>query len=124
MRHTPTLNSIIAAATWIMETENREFYWEGSSLFFSKYNSSYGGEIYGIYLIIRFLIIMWPSGMYYSGLIRIKCDNLMGIKDCSYQELNIPKSKKVSITAKGNKEKYVEPKKRGLKFELSHIKGH
>ena len=77
-----------------METEDKKFSWEGSSLIFSQYNSSYGGEIYGIYLILRFLDIMWPQERIWSGLIRIKCDNLVDVKDCSYAEIKLPKSKK------------------------------
>ena len=58
--YTPTMNVTTAAAAWVMETDDRRFSWEGSSLFFSPQNSSYGGEIYGIYLILRFLDIIWP----------------------------------------------------------------
>ena len=92
--YTPTLNYTIASAAWIMETEDKKFSWEGSGLIFSRYNSSYGGEIYGVYLILRFLHIMWPQELIWSGLIQIKCDNLTGINDCSYLELKISKSKK------------------------------
>ena len=91
---------------------------------FSRYNSSYGGEIYGIYLILRFLNIMWPQESIWSGLIQIKCDNLTGINDCSYLELKLPKSKKFRALLRAIRKNMRKLEKRGLKFVLGHIKGH
>ena len=53
-------NKQITAATWYMETISQQHQWQGSVLVYAPNNSSYGGEIYGIYLVCRFLHEMWP----------------------------------------------------------------
>ena len=54
----PQYSSSIAAAAWRVETTCGSHHWTGSGLFSAMYNSSYGYELYGIYLILRFLNVM------------------------------------------------------------------
>ena len=67
---------------------------------------------------------MWPQEPVWSGLIQIKCDNLTGINDCSYLELKLSKSKKFQALLRAIRKNMRNLKKRGLKFDLGHIKGH
>ena len=67
---------------------------------------------------------MWSQERIWSGLIRIKCDNLVGVKDCSYEEIKLPKSKKFRALLRAIRKNMRNLGKRGLKFDLDHIKGH
>lgn len=67
---------------------------------------------------------MWPQERIWSGLIQIKCDNLIGIKDCSFSEIKLPKSKKFRALLRAIRKNMRNLVKRGLKFDLGHIKGH
>ena len=80
--------------------------------------------MYGIYLILRFLDIMWPHKTNWRGIIQIKCDNLTGVNDCSYSELKLPQAKKIRALLRAIRKNMRILEKRGLKFDLGHIKGH
>ena len=60
----------VAAAAWVLETKDRKYQWEGSGLMKAKNNSSYGGELYGIYLILRFVQKMWDGRCGFQGKIK------------------------------------------------------
>ena len=45
----------MVAEAWVMETKDCKYQWEGSGLMKAKNNSPYGGELYGMYLILRFV---------------------------------------------------------------------
>ena len=81
-----------------METADQKFTWKGSGLIFTSKNSSYGGDVYGIYLISRFLIHMWPANGCYSGQIELQCDNLTGMNDSSEKNMKTRKTKIPRIT--------------------------
>ena len=57
-------NEDVISVAWQMETDDQTVQWQGSGLMFVRRNSSYGGEIYGIYLVCRFLSDMWPENCY------------------------------------------------------------
>ena len=40
----------VEAAAWVLETKDGQDQWEGFGLMKAENNSSYGGELYGIYL--------------------------------------------------------------------------
>ena len=44
-----------------METRSKTTRWEGSGLIYAEQNSSYGGELYGIYIVLRFILQMWDG---------------------------------------------------------------
>ena len=89
----PQYSSSIAAAAWRVKTTQGSCSWKGYGIFSTTYNSFYGGELYGIYLIMRFLDIMWPNQTASQGCILIKCDNLAGINDFSKEDLKLSRSK-------------------------------
>ena len=78
-------NKHVAAAAWIMETISQQYQWQGSGLVYAPNNSSYGGEIYRLYLICWFLHEMWFHNVSFSVRVHIRCDNLAGIYDCYVQ---------------------------------------
>ena len=75
-------NEDVVAAAWQLETDDQLVQWEGSGLMFVRKNSSYGGEIYCIYLVCRFLSDMWPEQLIYLGRVELRCDNKSGVWDC------------------------------------------
>ena len=50
-----TLNQEVASAAWVMETRSKKERWGGSGLIYAENNTSYGGELYGIYIVLRFI---------------------------------------------------------------------
>lgn len=76
-----TQNQDVVSASWVMETRSRKERWEGSGLINAKQNSSYGGELYGIYIVLRFILEMWDGSNNKTGKIRIRCNNLAGVLD-------------------------------------------
>ena len=120
----PQYSSSIAAAAWRVETTCGSYHWTGSGLFRAENNSSYGGELYGIYLILRFLHATWPSHPGSQGCILIKCDNLGGIKECSRQELKLSRSKKFLGLLRAIRNLKHILKGRNLHILFRHIKGH
>ena len=122
--YSPMFSTTMAAAAWLMETKKQRFSWNGSGLCTAKYNSSYGGEIYGIYLILRFLNEIWPDNDSKKGSIHIKCDNLEGVKDSSYNFLKISRSKKFLGLLRAIRKHTQELRNRGLNCIFGHIKGH
>ena len=79
----------VAAAAWVLETKDGRFQWEGSGLMKAENNSSYGGELYGIYLILRFVQCMWDGNSGLQGKIKIKCDNITSIRDSMKKSLRM-----------------------------------
>ena len=71
----------MAAEALVLETNDGKFQWEGSGLMKDENNSSYGDELYGIYLILRLIQDMWDRNSGYKGKIRIKCDNITSMRD-------------------------------------------
>ena len=88
------------------------------------YNSSYGGELYGIYLILRFLNVMWPTQPCSQGCILIKCDNLGGIKECSRRDLKLSRSKRFLGLLRAIRNLKQNLRDRNLLILFRHIKGH
>ena len=120
----PQYSPSIAAAAWRVETTCGSYHWTGSGLFCAEYNSSYGGELYGIYLILRFLHAMWPTQGCSQGCILIKCDNLGGIKECSRRELKLSRSKKFLGLLRAIRNLKFILQGRNLHTLFRHIKGH
>ena len=107
-----------------METTKSSYHWTGSGLFRATYNSSYGGELYGIYLILQFLNIMWPNHLCPQGCILIKCDNLSGINDCSKRDLKLSQSKKFLSLLRAIRKLKQDLRDRNLLILFRNIKGH
>ena len=76
-----------------METLSRQQSWECSGLINAEQNSPYGGELYSIYIVLRFIADMWDSSSNKSVNIRIRCNNLSVMLDSSQTALNIEKTK-------------------------------
>ena len=89
-----------------------------------KYNSSYAGELYGIYLILRFLDIMWPSQTVKQGCVLIKCDNIAGMNDFSNGKLKLSRSKKILGLLRAIRNIKQKLRKRNLHILFRHIKDH
>ena len=53
-----TKNQDVTSAGWIMEARPRKEKWEGPGLINAEQNSSYGGEGYDIYILLRFILEM------------------------------------------------------------------
>ena len=84
-------NQDVAAAAWKMKTRSKLKKWEGSSWINAENSSSYGEELYGIYIVLRFIIYMLEERDGKPGVIKIKCDDLTGVLDFSKKELKIKK---------------------------------
>ena len=70
-----------------METRSKKDRWEGSGLINVEQNSSYGREMYRIYIALRFILEMWDKSNKKPGKIRIRCDDLAGVLDSTQTEL-------------------------------------
>ncbi len=51
----------VASAAWVMETRSKKERWERSGIIYAEQNSFYGGELYGIYIVLRFILQMWDG---------------------------------------------------------------
>ena len=54
-----------------METRSRQERWKGSGLNKLEQDSAYGGELYGVYIALRFIVEMWDRSNNQKGKIRI-----------------------------------------------------
>ena len=96
----------------------------GSGLIYAQNNTSYGGELYGIYIVLRFILQMWRQDTGKKEKIRIRCDNLSGILDSNQTKLKTKRSKTFRAILRSIKKNILLLKNRGLIISLSHIKGH
>ena len=106
-----------------METRSKKERWGGLGLIYAQNNTSYGGELYGIYIVLRFIVQMWKQDST-KGKIRIRCDNLSGVFDSNQTHLNTKRSKTFRAILRAIKKNILLLKNRGLTISLSHIKGH
>lgn len=107
-----------------MKTGDQTVKWQGSGLMFSRRNCSYGGEIYGIYLVCRFLSNMWPEKILFLGRVELRCDNKSGVWDCTDDNLKTRKTKKFRGLLRAIKKTILDLKQRGLSITIKHVKGH
>ena len=61
-----------------MKTRCRQEIWKGSKLINVEQNSLYRGELYGIYIVLRFIVEMWDGSNNQKEKIGKICDNLSG----------------------------------------------
>ena len=114
----------VAVAAWFMETKDCKYQWEGSGLMKAKNNSPYGGELYGIYLILRFVQEMWDGRCGFQGKIKIKCDNAMSVRDSMKKSLKMSSQQSFCSLNRSIRKHIWELNKEGLGIEIGHIKGH
>ena len=107
-----------------METDDQVVQWEGSGLMYARRNFSYGGEVYGIYLVCRFSSDMWPERLVYLGRVDLRCDNKSGVWDCTNACLKTRKMKKFRGLLRAIKKTLSDLKRRGLVVTIQHVKGH
>ena len=62
-----TQNQDVAVEIWSMETRSQQERWEGSGLINTEKNLLYGGELYGIYIVLRFIVKMWDESNNKNG---------------------------------------------------------
>ena len=70
-----------AAAACSIWTRSRQERLESSGLINAEQNSLYGGELCGIYIVLRFIVKIWDGSNNQKGEIKIRCDNLSGVLD-------------------------------------------
>ena len=87
-------------------------------------NSSYGGELYGIYLILRFIQEMWEGKGDYKGKLKIKCDNITSVRDSMKNSLKMRSQQSFRSLNRAIRKHIAELGKEGLEIVISHIKGH
>ena len=80
--------------------------------------------MYGIYLICRFLQVMWPESTTLRGCVQVRCDNLAGVYDCSTHGLKSKQSKKFRGLLRAIRKNILGLRTRGLIINIQHIKGH
>ena len=56
-----TLNQEVTSTAWVMETRSKKERWGGPGLIYAENNTSYGGELYGIYIVLIFILQMWKE---------------------------------------------------------------
>ena len=87
-----TQNSNVASAAWVTETISKKERRKGSGLIDAE-KSSYGGEMYRIYIVLRFILEIWDESNNNLGKIRTRCNNLAGDLDSTQTKLKTKRSK-------------------------------
>ena len=72
-----------------METRCKKDWWEGFRLINAQQKYSYGGEFYGIYIVLRFILEMLDESNNKPGKIRLRCDNLAWVLDSTQTTLKV-----------------------------------
>ena len=118
------ISPTVAAAAWVLETKDGIYQWEGLGLMKAENNSSYGGELYGLYLILRFVQEMWEENRGFIGKIRIKCDNITSVRDSMKKSLKMRSQQSFQSLNRAVRKHIADLEKAGLEIESGHIKGH
>ena len=86
-------------------------------------NSLYGGKLYDIYIVLRFIVKIWDGSNNQKGKRRIRCNNLSGFLDSLQITLKTKRLKTFRAILQAIKKHIASLEKDGLQISLLHIKG-